>query len=1034
MKQSMVCVGLVSMLGTMLAVAETMTIAENNYTNAAPLVLDGDLTIEGAGEGFVQTGPVSGSGDLRFNFPDKTAWLLASNTCTGDLYVDLGQLFVKDAGALGTSCVYVTEEGTRDKYKLLGIECLSGTMTVTNAFVLGTEDTANWYARLWVKGGGVYGSGGTVYLTGPITAHRSKVLSDWAAVTHLQGGVTGDKFVVQTGWDSEISIEEKPLELTEEFWVGGGGVVHLNVKGSTFPSLYGFNSTRLVCGDENVLPANANFATQDTEFSNVHVDLNGFDQEIGPFEGMNGGAKPFTFMNSKQGTSPTLTINQRVNSWSTNLFFEGKLNVVKKGRGVMPGAHALMGNLTVREGMFSVVGDVPGLLAETITIEAGATLDPGGRTVRCRKLVVRKGGVVNPGTVEFQESEIEGGAGVSAALVGPVTKSGTGTLYLMGGTVAGKTEPLAYDLPEGTVVYFPLDGSLEEACIDKSGHMAQLVLCTGNMPTYSANGRNGGCLYFNGNNALKTAQFPQAIPLGDSAYTVATWVKIDEGCDARGGWVGYGATNDGRCNNFRMNGSYGGIWNYWWARDAGCALPNGSTFDDRQWHYVVGTYNGAGERKIYFDGVCMVTSTVFRLDLAQGDFVIGKTLGDVCMKGWIDDVLVVDRVLSDDEIAVLYEQGGVKSGPKVMKPELHVEGGEVKIGNGSVVCCYHFDSVETLLEDASVNGITLVRGNGVSGGTFSEDSPLGDGGSLYLDGSSYLTTTIFPGKMPVANQARSIACFLKMAPGCGDEGAMVSWGSGTSGNYRYCNVALRSEGSKLALSPWGFDNHRVTVGYDNLVNRWHSFVVTWDGWRLAYYLDGNPVGDPQEYGFAFDTFAQDFRIGWAYYDRSYFKGNLDEVTIWNRAISPAEALAYHQRGIKMEETLTTGTRVKIQGDGVLDLGPGPRVTLDGLAGTGTVIGNVALADGAELSVADGGPLTIDGALTIAGGGTIVLPDSISEFPAVYPLFTPGSITGVENLAAWCVVNVPEKKKGSVRVRNGMLEVVVGENGLAVFVR
>ena len=88
-------------LGGLAARAETLTIDVDGYTNAAQLVLRETLTITGTGDGFVQTGAVSGTGDLHFSLPGKTAFLLAPNTSAGDLYVDLGTLTVPNAARHG---------------------------------------------------------------------------------------------------------------------------------------------------------------------------------------------------------------------------------------------------------------------------------------------------------------------------------------------------------------------------------------------------------------------------------------------------------------------------------------------------------------------------------------------------------------------------------------------------------------------------------------------------------------------------------------------------------------------------------------------------------------------------------------------------------------------------------------------------------------------------------------------------------------------------------------------------------------------
>lgn len=168
-------------LGGRLVNAETLTIDVDNHTNAAPLVLSETLTITGTGNGFVQTGAVSGTGDLHFSLSGKESFLLAPNTSTGDLHVDLGTITMTNAAALGTGTVYVNEEETRNVLKVCRLDAGGASMAVGNPFVLGTEDTASWSCRMLCQDG-------TFSLTGNFSVNRSKIAARSARVSIGGGG------------------------------------------------------------------------------------------------------------------------------------------------------------------------------------------------------------------------------------------------------------------------------------------------------------------------------------------------------------------------------------------------------------------------------------------------------------------------------------------------------------------------------------------------------------------------------------------------------------------------------------------------------------------------------------------------------------------------------------------------------------------------------------------------------------------------------------------------------------------------------
>ena len=74
--------------------------------------------------------------------------------------------------------------------------------------------------------------------------------------------------------------------------------------------------------------------------------------------------------------------------------------------------------------------------------------------------------------------------------------------------------------------------------------------------------------------------------------------------------------------------------------------------------------------------------------------------------------------------------------------------------------------------------------------------------------------------------------------------------------------------------------------------KWHQAMVTYDGSTLVLYIDGVKVGSKTTSGALPDkSGTQPVRIGAnSQASNSYFQGNIDEVRIWKKRISPTEAL------------------------------------------------------------------------------------------------------------------------------------------------
>jgi hypothetical protein len=133
----------------------------------------------------------------------------------------------------------------------------------------------------------------------------------------------------------------------------------------------------------------------------------------------------------------------------------------------------------------------------------------------------------------------------------------------------------------------------------------------------------------------------------------------------------------------------------------------------------------------------------------------------------------------------------------------------------------------------------------------------------------------------------SFSCWFNSNVKGNDDGILGKWNTGTdrsfalnletSGNIRFI---VRSGGvgaqSYINTSDWSTGN-------------WYNVIGTYDGSNVKLYLDG-VLKDTVALTGTVDNATQSFRIG-RYGASSDFNGNIDEVAIWNRALSASEISA-----------------------------------------------------------------------------------------------------------------------------------------------
>ena len=74
---------------------------------------------------------------------------------------------------------------------------------------------------------------------------------------------------------------------------------------------------------------------------------------------------------------------------------------------------------------------------------------------------------------------------------------------------------------------------------------------------------------------------------------------------------------------------------------------------------------------------------------------------------------------------------------------------------------------------------------------------------------------------------------------------------------------------------------------------WHHYVFTWDGNYLRAYIDGEQYGDPVEQTSISNSAGKKFLMATSSFRDNYYHGFIDEVRVYNRALTASEILDHY---------------------------------------------------------------------------------------------------------------------------------------------
>lgn len=186
--------------------------------------------------------------------------------------------------------------------------------------------------------------------------------------------------------------------------------------------------------------------------------------------------------------------------------------------------------------------------------------------------------------------------------------------------------------------------------------------------------------------------------------------------------------------------------------------------------------------------------------------------------------------------------------------------------------------------------------------------------------------------------------------------ALQLWGNGS---IRF----TANWGGPTGYSGSGSWNSSGTLG----VNSWHHIAVSYDGSNITFFIDGNIDSQVNKPGLVFGNNSESLILGADFPGgNEYFDGNMDEVAIWNEALSATEINALYNFGSELDATENSGAYLSesnLVGYWQMNEGTGTTVT-DGSGNnnSGSLIGNISWANS-----------------LIAEGSSMALWDDIDDF-------------------------------------------------------
>jgi len=338
-----------------------------------------------------------------------------------------------------------------------------------------------------------------------------------------------------------------------------------------------------------------------------------------------------------------------------------------------------------------------------------------------------------------------------------------------------------------------------------------------------------------------------------------------------------------------------------------------NTFNDGAWHNVIFVLSGTSA-SLYVDGLQFGSSLTYSPQDLGGSISLGSNYSGTnsFFSGKMDEVAIWNRALTTTEIGNIYKQQSIlysgtftsaikdaggdstwnsiawvpnrpvgKELPDNATSEVDYASGNANMAGN--VLLMHMNESSSLIADTSGNGNNgTVNGGVIYGATGKLNTALSfDGVSDYVDAGNDTSLDIGNGTWEAWIYPTSFSDHAYHA--------VISKFYSTA--YWF---GLYSNGGRIQL--WVAGGAHQSTGAVEL-NKWSHVVATWDGSTIKYYINGQ--FDSQNTGVTGSPVTNTLSVDIGADPQSTlyrFTGTIDEVAIYNRALSATEIADNYKRG------------------------------------------------------------------------------------------------------------------------------------------
>ncbi len=476
----------------------------------------------------------------------------------------------------------------------------------------------------------------------------------------------------------------------------------------------------------------------------------------------------------------------------------------------------------------------------------------------------------------------DGAYTVTPSLAGYSFDPTSRNVTIAGSDVAGQDFSASATGADGLVAYYPFNGNANDE--SGNGHDGTVFGATLTLDRF---GTPNSAYNFNGNDSRIDLGNPVDF---ESPLSFSGWFRLDAAAESQwntlfmksqycsGFGVMYNADTDqsGR-KFFRIyNNSCGGV--------TGADVDYMVTYED--WVHYTLVYDGVS-LETYINGNLVGTYAYSSSIFDEDQMWLGANGPDDRVNGYyhftgdIDDVRIYDRALTSEEVLALCEEGGWTCGSSA---------------SDGLVAYYPFSGDAN---DASGNGHDGV----VNGATLTSDRFGSDNAAYSFDGvNDYIEV---PSDSGFTMSEISISAWIWMDRDIGNEQARIVNRQNTSGGLEAWGLEIFGEdyagsgpGNQLVLHANTGSEAANTVSTTSLdAGQWYHVVGTSDGQEIHLYINGvldttAPAPGPLDQSNSADVVMGKTGTG----PQHYFPGIIDDLRIYNRALSETEVVALCQEG------------------------------------------------------------------------------------------------------------------------------------------